>query len=102
VNYISHFVNKKCEKYFTFSKLFCKISDMKDMNGLTVSEMAEKLGLDPHTVAVRLNRAGIKPNSKEALYDESALEAIKNVQMGRPPKAKPEAPVASKPKKAKK
>jgi sulfur carrier protein ThiS len=66
---------------------------MKGMNGLTVSEMAEKLGLDPHTVAVRLNRAKIKPISKEALYDESALETIRNVQMGRPKKAaEPEKP----------
>jgi hypothetical protein len=61
---------------------------MKNMNGLTVSEMAEKLGLDPHTVAVRLIRAGIKPKTKEAIYDESALEAISNIQMGRPKKAK--------------
>jgi sulfur carrier protein ThiS len=74
---------------------------MKDMKGLTVSEMAEKLGIDSHTVAVRLNRAGIRPISKEALYDESAMEIIRNVQMGRPPKAKPEetAKTVKKPKK---
>jgi hypothetical protein len=88
VNDFSHFVKNNCENGFTFSKFFCKISDMCNMNGLTVSEMAEKLEIDPHTVAVRLNRAGIKPISKEALYDESALEAIRNVQMGRPKKAK--------------
>jgi hypothetical protein len=69
------------------------------MEGLTISEMAEILGIAPNTVMQRLFVAKIKPISKEAIYDRSALEAIRNVPgKGRPRKVKPEAP--EKPKKA--
>jgi hypothetical protein len=60
------------------------------MEGLTISEMAKLLGIKPHSVTVRLNRAGIKPITQEALYEPSALEAIKDAKRGRPPKAKPD------------
>jgi hypothetical protein len=63
------------------------------MEGLTISEMAEILGIAPNTVMQRLFVAKIKPISKEAVYDKSALETIRNVPgRGRPPKAQPEAP----------
>ncbi|MDR1325609.1 MAG: hypothetical protein LBK00_06200 [Treponema sp.] len=52
--------------------------------------MATILGIKPHSVTVRLNRAGIKPVTQEALYALSALEVIKDAKRGRPPK-KPEA-----------
>jgi predicted ArsR family transcriptional regulator len=59
------------------------------MTGLTITEMAKKLGITYLTAKQRLLRLGIKPKSKEALYDESALEAIRNVPgKGRPPKPK--------------
>jgi hypothetical protein len=61
------------------------------MNGLTVSEMAEKTGLKPKTILTRLRTLGIKPMTKEALYDPSALEVVKNSpKRGRP--AKPKTP----------
>jgi hypothetical protein len=65
--------------------------------------MAEKLGLKLKTVKKRLETAGIKPLTKEAVYPASALEAIRNVPgKGRPSKAKPaEEPVVSKPRKTK-
>ena len=53
---------------------------------LTVSEMAKILEIKPNTVKQRLFQKGIKPISKEALYETAALEAIKQVPMGRPPK----------------
>jgi hypothetical protein len=63
------------------------------MEGLTITEMAEILGIPYETTKVRLFRAGIKPVTKDALYDKSALETIRNVPgKGRPPKAKPEDP----------
>jgi predicted ArsR family transcriptional regulator len=63
------------------------------MEGMTITEMAEILGIAPNTVMQRLYVAKIKPITKEALYDKSALEAIRNVPgKGRPPKTKPEAP----------
>jgi predicted ArsR family transcriptional regulator len=62
------------------------------MEGLTVEEMAKALGLKPTTVRQRLMVAGIRPKTKAPLYDESALEAIRNVPgKGRPPKPKPDA-----------
>jgi hypothetical protein len=86
VNYLSHFVKRNCEKYFTFY-LFLLSADNPYMEGLTIAEMADLLKLEPHTVAIRLNRAGIKPKTKDALYDPSALEVIRNVPgKGRPAK----------------
>jgi predicted ArsR family transcriptional regulator len=59
------------------------------MTGLTISEMAKILGITPDSVLKRLQRAKIKPINREVLYDESALEAIRNVPgRGRPPKDK--------------
>jgi predicted ArsR family transcriptional regulator len=63
------------------------------MEGMTITEMAEILGIAPNAVMQRLYVAKIKPITKEALYDKSALEAIRNVPgKGRPPKVKPEDP----------
>jgi hypothetical protein len=47
------------------------------MEGLTVSEFAEKLKLPIETVKKRLTRAGIKHLSHEAVYPASSLEAIR-------------------------
>jgi predicted ArsR family transcriptional regulator len=63
-----------------------------EMNGLTASEMAEKLGLKLKTVKKRLETAGIKPLTKEAVYPDSALEAIRNVPGKGRPKKEPEEP----------
>jgi hypothetical protein len=57
----------------------------------TAREMAEILGINLKAANLRIFRAGIKPVSKDALYDESALEAIRNVPGKGRPKAKPEA-----------
>jgi predicted ArsR family transcriptional regulator len=77
-------------------------TDMLRMEGFTAEEMGKILGIEENTVLQRLYVAGIKPLTKKAVYDKSALEAIRNVPgKGRPPKAKPEdAPkTAPKPKK---
>jgi hypothetical protein len=59
------------------------------MNGITVSEMAEKTGLSLNTIHTRLRTLGIKPITKEALYDPSALKALEEMRpVGRPKKAK--------------
>jgi Mn-dependent DtxR family transcriptional regulator len=59
-----------------------------NMEGLTLEEMAKVLKIKPDSVLKRLQKAGIEPISRAVLYDKSALEAIRNVQMGRPKKAK--------------
>ena len=63
---------------------------MKTMTGITISEMAKELGIDKNAVLQRLFVAKIKPITKEALYDNSALEAIRNV----PGKGRPKKPEA--------
>jgi predicted ArsR family transcriptional regulator len=60
------------------------------MEGMTITEMAKKLKIPPRTVERRIQRAGIRPLTKEAIYPPDTLDKIKEVKMGRPPK-KPEA-----------
>jgi hypothetical protein len=59
---------------------------------LTIKMMSEKLGLLPVTVKKRLQLHGIKPVQyigNTAIYDPSALEAIKKSnKQGRPKKKK--------------
>ena len=58
-----------------------------NMEGYTMTEMAELLDVPVKTVNMRLFRAGIKPMTKDALYNKSALDAIRNVPgKGRPKK----------------
>jgi predicted ArsR family transcriptional regulator len=54
------------------------------MDGLTITEIAEKLGITYLAAKQRLLRAGIKPLTKEAIYPKDAIEKIRNVAMGRP------------------
>jgi len=66
-----------------------------NMEGYTISEMAELLEISPANVLKRLQRKGIKPKNREVLYDKSALEEIRVVgsvgyPKGRPRKAKPD------------
>jgi hypothetical protein len=78
------------------------MSDMNNMEGLTVEEMAKTLGIKPTTVRQRLMIRGIKPITKSPLYDPTALEKISDFgPKGFQPKAKPEEP-AQKPQKPKK
>jgi hypothetical protein len=63
------------------------------MEGLTLTEMSQILGLPPKTVERRIQRAGFKPITREAMYAPEVLEAIRDTPgPGRPPKAKPEDP----------
>ena len=64
-----------------FFELFSAENEGMEINGKvvwTVKEMAEALGIKPNTVVQRLFQKGIKPLSKDAIYDESALEHIRN------------------------
>jgi len=64
---------------------------MEAMEGYTMKELATLLGINEKTVNMRIFRQGIKPITKDALYDKSVLEAIRNVPgKGRPPKPRPE------------
>jgi hypothetical protein len=63
--------------------------------------MANYLGVTSKVINMRLFRLGIKPIAKDALYPASALDAIRDVTMGRPKKPKTkdegvEKPTASK------
>jgi predicted ArsR family transcriptional regulator len=62
------------------------------MNGLTLTEISENLGISVNTLRQRITRLGIKPKSQEAIYDQKVLNILKSVPgKGRPPKPKPEA-----------
>jgi hypothetical protein len=57
------------------------------MKGLTVSEMAQMLGIKEKAVGQRLFLAKIKPLTYKAVYPENALETIKAMsKVGRPKK----------------
>lgn len=58
------------------------------MQGMTISEMAKKLGLPLVTVKQRLRRGGCKPFCQEALYTRADFNKIKDIKMGRPKKNK--------------
>jgi len=61
------------------------------MEGLTIREMAEILEIPYETAKQRLFVAKIKPLTKDAIYEKSVLEIIRNVSSkGRPHKNKPE------------
>jgi len=60
---------------------------MEAMEGYTMKELAALLGINEKTVNMRIFRQGIKPLTKDAIYDKSVLEAIRNVPgKGRPKK----------------
>ena len=86
---------------------FVIINHMK-LNGnfLTISDIAEELGITYETAKQRLFRAGIKPLTSDVIYPASALEAIRNVpSKGRPKKdtePEPAKPKAKKPLEVKK
>ena len=66
------------------------MTDMYNMEGITVSEMSGILKITTDSVLKRLQRAGIKPINREVLYDPSALEAIRNVKPKGWPRKTPE------------
>jgi hypothetical protein len=78
------------------------------MQILTVLEMSKVLGITSDGVKKRLKKAGISPKSyigPTAVYEETALLAIKDVLRGQPshaPKGKPKAKADSTPKTVKK
>jgi transposase len=61
------------------------------MTGLTIREIAEKLGISPKATMARLLTAGIQPKThagKTNIYDESVVEILQNTpSRGRPKKA---------------
>jgi predicted ArsR family transcriptional regulator len=56
------------------------------MVGMTIDEIADKLGIPWKTAHKRIETLGIKPLSYKALYDPSVVDKISDVKMGRPPK----------------
>jgi hypothetical protein len=72
------------------------------IEGITISEMAENLGIPKHTVETRLSRAGIEPIFYGSLYSPDTLDKIREAPRGRPKKQpEPEAEPVKPAKKAK-
>ena len=55
------------------------------MEGFTISELSEKLGIKPVTVRQRIMTAGIKPLVAEYIYPKEALKILENA----PPRGRP-------------
>jgi len=56
------------------------------MEGETLTEMAEWSGEHQRTMERRVQRAGIRPITREALYPIGTYNKIKDIKMGRPKK----------------
>jgi predicted ArsR family transcriptional regulator len=60
------------------------------MNGLTIREIAERLGIAPNAAKIRLLKAGIQPKDKAGktnIYEEDVVDKIRNTPgPGRPKK----------------
>jgi predicted ArsR family transcriptional regulator len=63
------------------------LADILDMTGVTLTEIAEALGIQKKAVEKRLQTAGIKPLTREAIYPPETIDRIRNIHMGRPKKA---------------
>jgi transcriptional regulator with XRE-family HTH domain len=89
----------KCRFFLLFLKNSRKLN--METKGWTLEELADKLGLSKNTTQQRIKRAKIEPIFRGSLYPPDTLDRIQEAPMGRPPKAKPEAPAkaAGKPKK---
>lgn len=62
---------------------------MEVMTGLTASEMAKILKRRVKTVRQQIFNLGIKPKTKEAIYDEKTLDILKTIPPQGRPKKKP-------------
>jgi hypothetical protein len=75
-----------------FYKVYGILSDIVNVEGLTIREIAEILNIPPGTAKTRLFNRGVKPKIKAGktnLYDNSAIDLIKEVSKGgRPKKSK--------------
>jgi hypothetical protein len=70
------------------------IADINTMQGLTIREIADILGIDARAVKMRLRKAGIQPKTKAGktnIYDEQVVDRIREVSKGGRPR-KPDQP----------
>ena len=69
--------------------LFVKTTaaDNKKMEGMTASEIANALKITVDATRKRIETAGVKPISRDAIYDKEVVKILKEVKMGRPKKA---------------
>jgi transposase len=56
------------------------------MEGYTLEELAKILGISEEAVYLRINRAGIKPLTRQAIFPKSTLETIREVSKGGRPR----------------
>ena len=69
---------------------------------MTVSEIAKELKISVDATRKRIEVAGEKPITREALYDKAIVERLRNVKMGRPKKQPEQKKPVTKSKKSRK
>ena len=82
---ISHLYEKKTENLVMTERKF---------KGITISDMADELGISRHTVEMRLNRHKIEPLFYGSIYPLDTLDKIKTDRRGRPAKPKVSSPAS--------
>jgi len=85
------FVNNLQLKSIDFYKVFCYACRYMVMEGLTIQEIAEQLGISQSAAKFRLIRAKIKPKAQAGrmnFYDKSVIKLIQKVSKGGRPKKK--------------
>jgi hypothetical protein len=66
--------------------------EVKQGEYITVADMARELKESTETIKKRILRLGIKPLSRDALYEKSVLDILKKT----PPKGRPKKPAPEK------
>jgi hypothetical protein len=91
IEYIRYFVKYFSISFETFLTFLVILSDKEIMEGMTVTEIAKALEISIDAARKRIETAGIRPITREAIYHPDVIEVLRDVRMGRPKKAKPEA-----------
>jgi hypothetical protein len=82
-------MTKKCIIFLIF------FTENDTMNGMTVNEIGEALGIHPKAAKTRLRRAGVEPigyAGPTAIYPQEAVETIRNTPGKERPKKPPKSP----------
>jgi hypothetical protein len=80
-----HLYSKVSKPSIYFIKqAYTPIMGVMKVNGWTVSELVAELNISADAVRKRIETAGLKPYTREAIWPPETLEIIREIKMGRP------------------